>query len=73
MTTEFDFCKIYIYTGGSIKFPTRHQCIQDNGSQQPLGVRTSCFDIINNEMRIKKISENFQKFKKPNGDNFKFE
>ena len=20
-------------TGGSIKYPTRHQCIQDNGSQ----------------------------------------
>ena len=51
-------------TGGSIKLPTRHQCVQDNGSQQPLGVRTSCFDIINNEMRIKKFSENFSKIQK---------
>ena len=42
-----------ISTGGSIKYPTRHQCVQDNGSQQPLGVRTLYFDIINNEVRGK--------------------
>ena len=47
-----------LFTGGSIKYPTRHQCIQDNGSQQPLGVRTLYFDIINNELRVK----NFQIF-----------
>ena len=60
---------LILLTGGSIKYPTRHQCIQDNDSQQPLGVRTSYFDIINNKMR----SENFQKiqkFKKCNGHNF---
>ena len=51
-------------TGRSIKYPTRHQCIQDNGSQQPLGVRTLYFDIIYNELRIKKISENFSKIQK---------
>ena len=50
-------------TGGSIKNPTRHQCIQDNGSQQPLGVRTSHFDIINNEMRSKTFSEKFKNSK----------
>ena len=57
-------------TGRSIKFPTRHQCIQDDGSQQPLGVRTSHFDIINNEMRSKNFSKKIQKFKKSNGHNF---
>ena len=57
-------------TGGSIKYPTRHQCIQDNGSQQPLGVRTSYFDIINNEVRSKKFSNFFLKIQKCNGHNF---
>ena len=42
-------------TGGSIKYSTKHQCIQDNGSQQPLGVRTSYFDITCNEVRNKKF------------------
>ena len=61
------------FTGGSIKYTTRHQCIQDNGSQQPLGVRTLYFDTIYNELRSKTFSEIFQKFKKPNGHHFKFE
>ena len=64
------FCNPHHITGRSIKFPTRHQCIQDDGSQQPLGVRTSHFDIINNEMRSKKFSKKIQKFKKSNGHNF---
>ena len=55
---------MYVCTGGSIKYPTRHQCIQDNGSQQPLGVRTLYFDIIYNVLRSKKISENFSKIQK---------
>ena len=64
---------LIIYTGRSIKNPTSHQCIQDDGSQQPLGVKTSHFDIINNEVRSKKFSKKIQKFKKCNGHNFKFE
>ena len=63
-TYLFEYSSTWVTTGGSIKFPTRHQCVQDNGSQQPLGVRTSCFDIINNEMRIKIFSEKFSKIQK---------
>ena len=55
---------IYLFSsGGSIKFPTRHQCIQDNGSQQPLMFTTSHFDIINNEVRSKKTLKIFKNSK----------
>jgi len=65
---------VLVCTGGSSKYTTsRHQCIQDNVSQQPLGVRTLLhFYIINNEV-IEKFKKKFKKNFKPNGHDFKFE
>ena len=65
--------KLISITGGSIKNPTRCQCVQDNGSQQPLGVRTSHFGIINDEMRNKIFSKKLKILKNPTVIIFKFE